>query len=194
YTLDAATGEFLWARPTVEQNVVLDIDGASGDVAVNPETLVVELGQERFVCRTALSGKNWRARTYDPPPTVMHFPLQNTCMTVSPTTARPTLESLYGIRADQRITPNRTEVGSIYAISVQTGETLWRYDQRAAVLSLLSTAGGLIFGGDANGRFRALDAASGDEIGRATCRERGWSDAGAGVCRTKRDDWYSVTT
>jgi alcohol dehydrogenase (cytochrome c) len=38
---------------------------------------------------------------------------------------------------------------------------LWRYDQRAAVLSLLSTAGGLVFGGDANGRFRALDQRTG---------------------------------
>src|SRR5690606_40702561 len=66
YTLDRETGEFLWARPTVEQNVVLDIDGASGDVAVNPETIFVELGQERFVCPTALGGKNWPAGTYDP--------------------------------------------------------------------------------------------------------------------------------
>jgi len=164
YTLDRETGEFLWARPTVEQNVVLDIDGASGDVTVNPETIFVELGQERFVCPTALGGKNWPAGTYDPATNVMFFPLQNTCMTVAPITARPTLESLYGIRTDQRIAPNRTEVGSIYAISVETGETLWRYDQRAAVLSLLSTAGGLVFGGDANGRFRALDAATGEVL------------------------------
>src|SRR5690606_39324339 len=55
YTLDRETGEFLWARPTVEQNVVLDIDGASGDVAVNPETPFVELGQER----SASGGASW---------------------------------------------------------------------------------------------------------------------------------------
>ena len=30
YTLDRKTGEFLWARPTIEQNVVADIDGATG--------------------------------------------------------------------------------------------------------------------------------------------------------------------
>src|SRR5690606_31256952 len=119
---------------------VLDIDAASGDVVVNPDTVFIELGQERFVCPTALGGKNWPAGAYSPSANVMYFPLQNTCMTVSPTTARPTLESLYGIRTDQRIAPNRSGVGSIYAISVQTGETVWQYDQRAAVLSLLSTA------------------------------------------------------
>jgi glucose dehydrogenase len=38
---------------------------------------------------------------------------------------------------------------------------VWKYEQRAGVLSLVATAGGLVLGGDANGRFRALDSRSG---------------------------------
>jgi alcohol dehydrogenase (cytochrome c) len=161
YTLDRATGEFLWARPTVQQNVVQTIDGVTGEVTVNPETLFVEVGQTRFVCPTSLGGKNWPSGTYSPQGNVMFFPLQNTCANVTPTIARPSPDSLYGISSSQQVTPNQTNVGSVYAISVETGKTLWRYDQRAAVLSLLSTAGGLVFGGDANGRFRALDQRTG---------------------------------
>ncbi len=161
YTLDRATGEFLWARPTVAQNVVKSIDGATGEVTVNPETLFVEIGQERVVCPTSLGGKNWPSGTYSPLGNVMFFPLQNTCATVSPTLSRPSPDSLYGIKTDQRIAPGGTNAGSIYAISVETGKTLWTFDQRAGVLSLVSTAGGLIFGGDTNGRFRALDQATG---------------------------------
>jgi PQQ-dependent dehydrogenase (methanol/ethanol family) len=161
YTLDRATGEFLWARPTVTQNVVKSIDGATGEVTVNPETLFVEIGQERVVCPTSLGGKNWPSGTYSPLGNVMFFPLQNTCATVSPTLSRPSPDSLYGIKTDQRIAPGGTNAGSIYAISVETGKTLWTFDQRAGVLSLVSTAGGLIFGGDTNGRFRALDQATG---------------------------------
>ena len=41
------------------------------------------------------------------------------------------------------------------AISVETGETSWLYEQRAGTMSLVATGGGLLFGGDANGRFRA---------------------------------------
>jgi alcohol dehydrogenase (cytochrome c) len=164
YTLDRETGEFLWATPTVQQNVVETIDAATGEVIVNPETLFVEIGQERFVCPTALGGKNWPAGTYSPTGNVMFFPLQNTCMTISPTLSRPSPDSLYGIRSNQQITPGRDTLGSIHAISVETGETLWTYDQRAAVLSLVSTAGGLLFGGDANGRFRALDQQSGEVL------------------------------
>jgi alcohol dehydrogenase (cytochrome c) len=164
YTLDRETGEFLWANPTVEQNVLLEIDGATGEATVNPETLFVEIGQERFVCPTALGGKNWPSGTYSPLGNVMFFPLQNTCMTAAPTLSRPSPDSLYGLRSDARITPGRTEVGSIHAISVETGSTLWTYDQRAGVLSLMSTAGGLVFGGDMNGRFRALDQATGEVL------------------------------
>ena len=36
YTLDRETGEFLWARPTITQNVVNTIDGATGAVTENP--------------------------------------------------------------------------------------------------------------------------------------------------------------
>src|SRR3954462_5980701 len=71
YTLDAKTGEFLWARPTVEQNVLLGIDGVTGEATVNPETTFVEIGQERTVCPTALGGKNWPAGTYSPAANVM---------------------------------------------------------------------------------------------------------------------------
>ena len=36
YTLDRATGEFLWATPTVTQNVISSIDGATGAVSEKP--------------------------------------------------------------------------------------------------------------------------------------------------------------
>ena len=38
-TLDRATGEFLWATPTVTQNVIGDIDGATGEVSENAEVV-----------------------------------------------------------------------------------------------------------------------------------------------------------
>jgi PQQ-dependent dehydrogenase (methanol/ethanol family) len=164
YTLDRETGEFLWATPTVEQNVLLGIDGATGEATVNPDTTFVEIGQERFVCPTSLGGKNWPSGTYSPDGNVMFFPLQHTCMTVSPTLSRPSPDSLYGIDSDIRIAPGGENVGSIYAISVATGQTLWTYDQRAGMLSLMSTAGGLVFGGDTNGRFRAFDQNTGEVL------------------------------
>jgi len=39
YTLDRETGEFLWATPTVAQNLISDIDGTAGKVTENPEVV-----------------------------------------------------------------------------------------------------------------------------------------------------------
>jgi alcohol dehydrogenase (cytochrome c) len=49
----------------------------------------------------------------------------------------------------------------VQAISVETGATMWKYEQRAGTTSLVATAGGILFGGDANGRFRAFDQNTG---------------------------------
>ena len=51
-------------------------------------------------------------------------------------------------------------------ISVETGKTAWKYKQRAATTSLVATGGRLLFGGDANGRFRAFDQDTGAVLWR----------------------------
>ena len=48
--------------------------------------------------------------------------------------------------------------------TTETGETRWVYEQRAATMSLVATAGGLLFGGDTNGRFRAFDQDTGEVL------------------------------
>jgi alcohol dehydrogenase (cytochrome c) len=163
YTLDRRTGEFLWARPTVFQNVISKIDGATGKAIVNPETLFTAGDQERFVCPSATGGKNWPAGAYSPQINVMFYPLQNTCMNARTTIAKrdPTGRGVYGLSMPVQLAPGTQNIGAVYAISVETGRTLWKYEQRAGMLSLVATAGGLVFGGDANGRFMAFDERDG---------------------------------
>ena len=61
----------------------------------------------------------------------------------------------------QELAPGFDKVGTVWAISVDNGHQAWKYEQRAGTLSLVATGGGLIFGGDDNGRFRALDDKTG---------------------------------
>jgi alcohol dehydrogenase (cytochrome c) len=91
----------------------------------------------------------------------MYFPLQNICMQTTTTAERPSEGELYALRTRDEIAPNTDNVGRIEAISVETGETVWLREQRAGVTSLLTTAGGLLFGGDVNGRYRAYDQRNG---------------------------------
>ena len=176
YTLDRATGEFLWATPTIEQNVVVDIDGATGEVTENPEIIFREAEQMVFVCPTWLGGKDWEAGAYSPLTNVMYYPLRNTCANMLATgnfesdTARALTEggqgglAIYQLAARHQLTPGTNNLGTVRAVSAETGKTEWLFETRAGTMSLVATAGGLIFGGDANGRFRAFDHESGEVL------------------------------
>ena len=160
YTLDRQTGEFLWATPTVSQNVISGIDG-TGAVTVNPASVFTAAGQERLICPGVNGGKNWPAGAYSPLTNTMYYPLQNACMAATSTDDKPSLRSLYAIATKGRIADGTDKVGTVQAISAETGVITWKYEQRSGMLSLVATGGGLIFGGDASGRFRAFDQKNG---------------------------------
>jgi PQQ-dependent dehydrogenase (methanol/ethanol family) len=161
YTLDRRTGEFLWARPTVYQNVISSIDGSTGEVTVNAEVTFSGINQSRVVCPGSTGGKNWPAGAYSPLTNMMYFPLQNLCNTATTNTDQRDPSKVYGINMVQQIAPGTDKIGTVWAISVDSGHTAWKYEQRAGTLSLVATGGGLIFGGDDNGRFRAIDDKTG---------------------------------
>ena len=168
---------FLWATPTVFQNIIQNIDGATGEVTENPEVVFRETEQIVFVCPTWLGGKNWETGTYSPLTNTMYYPLRNTCADMMATadfeTQRATeLEreivrggmALYSLAGRHRIAPGTDNLGTVRAINAETGRTEWLHEQRAGTTSLMSTGGGLVFGGDANGRFRAHDHETGEAL------------------------------
>ena len=163
YTLDRETGEFLWATPTITQNVIAGIDGATGAVTESAELVFTAEGQEVLACPHASGGKDWEAGAYSPLTNAMYFPLRNVCARMLATTAGEDT-NIYALVWRGQIAPGTDQVGTVQAISVETGETTWKYDQRAATMSLVATGGGLVFGGDVNGRFRAFDHETGDVL------------------------------
>ena len=176
YTLDRETGEFLWATPTVRQNVIESIDGATGAVTVNAEVVFREVEQEVFVCPTWAGGKDWEAGAYSPRTHTMYYPLRNTCAQMLATADFESVRAqaltaggqgglaIYSLAARHLIAPGTDNLGTVRAISVETGETSWLYETRAGTMSLVATGGGLIFGGDSNGRFRAFDDETGEVL------------------------------
>ena len=162
YTLDRETGEFLWARPTITQNVISHIDGASGAVTENPELVFTGAGQQVLTCPHASGGKDWEAGAYSPLTNTMYMPLRNVCAQMI--AEGPESTSIYAINWRPEIAPGTDQVGAVWAISAETGETAWVHEQRAATMSLVTTGGGLVFGGDVNGRFRAFDQETGEVL------------------------------
>ena len=133
-----------------------------GAVATNAEVVFRATGQAATVCPTWYGGRNWEAGAYSPLTNAMYFPLRNTCAQMM---AMPIEESpVIALTMREELAPGTDHLGVVHAISAETGETLWRYEQRAGTTALLTTGGRLVFGGDANGRFRALDQETGDVL------------------------------
>jgi alcohol dehydrogenase (cytochrome c) len=82
-------------------------------------------------------------------------------MTATTTTDQRDPSNVYGINMKTEFAIGADKVGTVWAIAADTGKTLWKHEQRAGTLSLVATGGGLVFGGDSNGRFKALDDKSG---------------------------------
>ncbi len=162
YTLDRITGEFLWARPTITQNVIASIDGATGKVTISDKALFTGANQTLFICPTTNGGKNWPAGACSPRSKAMYMPMQNTCMNTTSTATEPKPELIYAIQGEAMIAPDADgKVGTVRALSAETGKAVWRFDTRAGVTALVATGGDLVFGGDVSGHFRAFDATSG---------------------------------
>jgi alcohol dehydrogenase (cytochrome c) len=164
YTLDRETGQFLWARPTVFQNVVKNIEGVTGEVEVDPARIFREKGHSLMVCPGTNGGKNWPAGAYSPRTNAMYMPMQNMCMNATIQSGERDPRLVYGFQSEYIAAPGATNIGVVWAISAEKGTTVWKHEQRVGVLSLAATGGGLVFGGDVAGNFRALDDTTGEVL------------------------------
>ena len=125
YTLDRATGEFLWATPTVTQNVISSISGTTGEVFENAEVVFSALGQEVFAYPTWNGGKDWEAGAYSPLTNTMYMPLRNTCARMMAATTFPEAQAgpnenrstTYAIAYRHQLAPGTENAGTVRAIS-----------------------------------------------------------------------------
>ena len=115
-----------------------------------------------MICPGSNGGKNWPAGAYSPLTNAMYMPLQNMCMTATTTTDKRDPSKVYGLdHAGADRAGHRQGRHGLGHLGGDRTHDAWKYEQRAGMLSLVATGGGLVFGGDANGRFRALDDKTG---------------------------------
>jgi alcohol dehydrogenase (cytochrome c) len=161
WNLDARTGEFIYARNTVVQNMISKVDNR-GNVTLNNDTILKEVGKTYEVCPTFLGGKDWPPAAYFPPLNAIIVPLNNACSAMKPSSAEPTPRDVYATDLTWKLAPGQTNMGRLEAISVETGKTLWKFEQKAPnYAAVLTTAGSLVFTGGQDSRIRAHDARNG---------------------------------
>lgn len=167
WTLDAATGDFLWATETNYQNVIIGIDIPGRKSITNPELAISEIRQEKFVCPTTQGGINWNSVGYSPQSNLLYAPTNNACMTFYLRPVEPTVGSHHASATS--VPTDRPGfdglVGQFTAVDVATGAAKWTYRQREGIGgSVLTTGGGLVFVTDDARRLRAFDADTGEVL------------------------------
>lgn len=167
FALDRETGEYLWSQETVYQNVVSSIDPETGRVQINLDTVPTAEGQEVLFCPSISGGKLWQAAAYSPLTNAFYIPLADTCQTLSPIPVNASQgTAVGGIRSGPRqLAPGAEAAGVVEALDVSTGEQVWRYTTRPIISSsVVTTGGGLVFGGDAGRFFSAWDQETGEVL------------------------------
>ncbi|WP_169194752.1 PQQ-binding-like beta-propeller repeat protein [Devosia sp. MC1541] len=166
--LDRDTGKYLWSKETVVQNVVSSID-ADGKVNINEDLVFSSVGETHMICTSVSGGKLWQAASYNPDNASFFIPLNEACNTVAPTQTEFTAGNAVGaVKFGPRVLPEGiTEAGLVQALTVSptAGEDKWKVRSRPSITSsVLSTAGGLVFGGDAGRYLKAWDQETGEEV------------------------------
>jgi alcohol dehydrogenase (cytochrome c) len=159
WSFDAAKGDFLWAKQTAVQNLVNKIDD-KGKVTVNPEMIMTDIHKTYSICPTHGGGRDWPFSAYSPQTNVMFVQLQNLCadLKVRADNIPSKLPDGYNVTGPAKLSEGHWGIGRIDAISVETGRTIWSWENKATNYApILATAGGLVFNGALDRYFRAFD-------------------------------------
>ncbi len=164
WELDLETGRFRSAKDLGYQTVA-DIDPTSGQVAYREGTNPV-LGEEVFWCPSTSGFKSWRAMSYHPATEAFYIPLILNCETgvFGPVEMREGGGGAGPVRRTNHFHPDSPDqLGEFLALSMRTGEVLWRHRFRTPINSAaLTTGGGLAVAGDWDRHLYVFDAAGGE--------------------------------
>jgi alcohol dehydrogenase (cytochrome c) len=174
--LDRTTGQWLWAKETVPQNVVASIDPTTGEKTIN-DAAIPHIGETTQNCPADPGGRGWPATAYSPRTQALYLPLTEFCSNTTPEPLDPGQIYTGGGRATfvrVQVPGSDGNIGRIDAINLGDQSTMWSHRQRASFpAAVLPTAGGLLFAADINRWMYAFD----DETGEILWKMRGSNSA-----------------
>ena len=166
WQLDRISGEYINATDLGYQNIV-SLNRNTGEVRYR-DGMIPRIGEQLDMCPSTSGFKSWRAMSYDPTLSMLFIPITLNCELA---TFGPVERVLGGggtgpVRRINTPHPDAGDaLGEILAVSIPDGDVVWRYRSRPTVnTATLTTAGGLVFAGDFDRYFYALDSETGEKL------------------------------
>jgi alcohol dehydrogenase (cytochrome c) len=165
YTLDRTNGKVIVAKPYVVTTWAKEVD-SNGRPILLPGNVPDEKGA--LTCPEIQGGTNFWPPSYDPAQRLFFVNAREACATYYAWRQEYVPGERYTGGAGQRAKgPDQRAYGALRAIDPITGERRWEFEYITPSTSgLLSTASGVIFSGDAEGNFLAVDSRSGKFLWR----------------------------
>ncbi len=168
FALDKKTGQFLWANPfpsDVPSFGIKDIDVHTGATRINRDVVAKFPGDHNLVC--FFNTRSYWPSAYNPINNSLYVPYINNCLNM--TAAKPATETMPAMPESRIGSPlpglDLNELNGLARINVETGEiTHWPTGRIPTNSAMLATAGNLVFWGDINRRYRAVDADNGQVL------------------------------
>ena len=161
--LDRATGEFLGVFSVPEvRNWITGVTEDGKLVGRNE----LQLGKTTFICPSAVGAKSWNSMAYSPRTGLLYMPVNEVCNDITPNDNSP--EEGKGFMNGQfplRLPAGRTTYSHVDAWDPVTAKRVWSMPYKYILMaSMLATASDLVFTGNPEGEFFALDAKTGTKL------------------------------
>jgi alcohol dehydrogenase (cytochrome c) len=161
--LDRATGEPVQVFNVPDLHTWMTGVTEDGKIVGRKEP---ELGKTMWVCPSAAGAKSWNSMAYSPRTGYLFVPVLEICADVTPNNNPPKEgENYMNGEFPVKLPPGRSTYIHIDAWDPVTGQRAWSVPYKYVLLaSMLATAGDLVFTGNPEGEFFALDAKTGNKL------------------------------
>ena len=167
YVVDRTNGKLIRAEAYAKATWTRTKDAQGRPVPAKEGSPTLEGNR---VCPGALGATNWMSPSYDPQTNLFYVTAREQCDVFS--TAPQAYEAGHAYYGSAYFPNDDTApfYGALRAIDPATGKIMWERKHPSPTWSgVLSTAGGVVFTGDAEGNFTALEAASGKVLWHFQC-------------------------
>jgi alcohol dehydrogenase (cytochrome c) len=163
WVIDRVTGRFLKAWRFANQ--VNWVTGITEDGSLVGR-LEPEIGKTKLICPSAIGAKNWNQSSYSLHTGLLYIPVQEICNDLTAQDQEAVEgKSFTGGTWIMKPAPGSKIEGYIAAYDPATGVRKWTAPATTWILaSVLATAGDVVFSGDPEGFFFALDARTGKRL------------------------------